>query len=92
MAQQTTFMTSVFMNVVVGELTAVREDTGCQHTDRESELQGDRTELHAQHKAEADHFKEIRDEYTERHLDERFRLNCTEMKNLVVIWSQLYPR
>ena len=57
MAQQTTFMTSVFMNVVVGELTAVREDTGCQHTDRESELQGDRTELHAQHKADADHFK-----------------------------------
>jgi hypothetical protein len=57
MAQQTTFMTSVFMNVVVGELTAVREDTSCQHTDRESELQGDRTELHAQHKADADHFK-----------------------------------
>ena len=32
MAQQSTFMTSVFMNVVVGELTAVREDTGSQAT------------------------------------------------------------
>ena len=44
----------------VGEAISERRGFGrrsYQHTDRASELQGDRTELHAQHKADADHFK-----------------------------------